>query len=192
MGHRLTVCAVLVAVAAGTGGAAGQEPRATVQTYRGASYTVGDLSLEVFYTIGEPREKAEGERFQSTLSVVAPMGAPGEARGQAPAATEAERAEKLLRGHARATAITVSRDGVETQIAWDRIRAMLFSRQSVAVPLLPPYIPHYRYAVSVTLVDGQRVEADYVSLGTSILQGTTPEGRVQIPWEEVQHVIFER
>jgi len=41
-------------------------------------------------------------------------------------------------------------------------------------------------------VDGERVEADYVNLGTAMLRGTTPNGRVEIPWEEVEHVIFER
>lgn len=187
----VTVAAVVVALA---GGAAGQESRAMVRTHQGISYSVDDLSLEVFYTIGEPKEKKEErEPFRPTIlnvtTAVTPTPGAGE---QMPGAPPGEKEEKLLRGHSRASEIAVWREGVETRIAWDRIRAMQFARKPVVGSGLPPYISHYRYSVSVTLVGGERVDADYVNLGTAILRGITPSGRVDIPWEEVEQVTLER
>ncbi len=189
--QRVGVVTLAIAVAAIGGGAVGQGPSATVRTYQGIAYRIGDPSLEVFYTIGEPEEKKEDlQNFAPTINVTTNTAAPGGAAPAPPPGGEKE--EKLLRGHSRATEITVSREGVESRIHWDRIRAMFFTRKPVAVVGLPPYVTHYRYGVSVTLMDGERVEADYVNLGSAMLRGTTPNGRVDIPWEEVQQVIFER
>src|SRR5574341_1055734 len=141
---RFMVRAVTVgaAVAALVGDPAAQEPSATVRTRQGPSYRVADPSLEVFYTIGEPKEKKEeGQGFQSTINVgvggggyMGGAGGPaGQAAGppEAPGGPGAEKEEKLLRGHARATAISVWKEGAEIQIAWDPIRAMLFARSLV-------------------------------------------------------------
>jgi hypothetical protein len=186
---RTTAAAVLMATLGGV--AAAQEIRATVRTHQGVFYQLGNPSLEVFYTIGEPRERRDEEQtiqsvFQMSTTITAP-GGPGEA-----AAPRGDRDEKLLRGHSRATEITVFKSGVAVQIAWDRIKAMSFLRQPVIASGLPPYVPHNRFAVSVTLVDGERVDADYVNLGTAMLRGTTPTGHVDIPWEDVQSATFDR
>ena len=51
---------------------------------------------------------------------------------------------------------------------------------------------HIRYAASVVLTDGSRVDGDYVNLGTVVLRGQTPEGRVDIPWQDIEVVRFSR
>lgn len=180
MGGAVTIVA---AVAALVGSAAAQETAAVVRTYQGDSYRLAEPSLEVFYTIGEPKEKKAEATAPPTISLTT----------QPPSAEAgAEKEEKLLRGHSRLTEFTVAKDGVETRIAWDRIRALVITRQPVPASGLPPYVSHYRYSASVTLTDGQRVDADYVNLGTTLLRGQTPKGRVEIPWEEVEHIIFDR
>jgi peptidoglycan-associated lipoprotein len=50
---------------------------------------------------------------------------------------------------------------------------------------------HFRYFATAELVDGSRVEGDYVSLGTTVLRGMTPQGRVDIPWQDIENVSFE-
>lgn len=198
MERQLFGMAAVATVLAGlVAGAVAQEPSATVRTHQGLSFKLTDPSLEVFYTIGEPKEKKE-EMLPPIVSVTTALGGIGAAGEQAagapapPPGLGAEKEEKLLRGHAQATGIMVSKEGVEYRIQWDRIRAMFFTRKPVNVVGLPSYVPLYRYGVSVTLVDGERVDADYVNLGGAILRGITPDGRVDIPWEEVQQVIFER
>ena len=42
------------------------------------------------------------------------------------------------------------------------------------------------------LTDGSRVEADYVNLGTTVVRGMTPQGRVDIPWGDVETIRFQR
>src|SRR5574341_2463145 len=128
---RFMVRAVTVgaAVAALVGDPAAQEPSATVRTRQGPSYKVADPSLEVFYTIGEPKEKKEeAQQFGPTINIgggyMGGSGGPaGQAAGppEAPGGPGAEKEEKLLRGRARATAISVWKEGAEIQIAWDRI-----------------------------------------------------------------------
>jgi hypothetical protein len=83
---------------------------------------------------------------------------------------------------------------VTTPIAWDQIRVLRFERQPVAVEglRLPPYIQHYKYSASVTLTSGEKVDAGAVNLGGTIVRGTGPTGRVDIPWQEVEYVLFDR
>ncbi len=185
----MTASAALVAALAA--GAAAQETSATIRTYDGILHKVGDPSLEVFYTIGEPKEKKEEpQSFAPTINVTTSMAAPGGAEAAPPPSGEKE--EKLLRGHSEAKAITVSKEGVESQIYWDRIRTLFFTRRPVDVVGLPSYVPLFRYGVSITLVNGERLDADYVNLGGAMFRGTTPNGRIDLPWQDVQSVIFER
>ena len=171
------------------GSALAQEPSATIRTFGGAAYKVADPSLEVFYTIGDPKEKNEGDsqafKSMSMINVSATAGAPGAEQG-------GEKEAKLLRGHSRLAEVSVSKAGVETRVPWDRIRSLSFARKPVTVAALPPYVPYYRHSVSVMLVDGGRLDADYVNWGAAILRGQTPAGIVDIPWEEVEQVVFER
>jgi hypothetical protein len=187
------VVVVAIVVFSWTDSALSQESRATVRTYQGVSYTLADPSLEVFYTIGEPKEKKDEDRtqqFQPLISVAASAGAPAGGE-QTPGESGSEKVAKLLRGHSRATEIAILKNGVEARIPWDRIRSLSLSRKPVTVAGLPPYVPYYRYSASAVLIDGARVDGDYVNLGTTMLRGQTPTGRVDIPWEQIEQVVLE-
>lgn len=187
--HMVTAVATVAVLLFLAGSAPGQDISATIRTYQGVSYKVADPSLEVFYSIGEPKEKTEGSKFPSMISIT--PGSTG-AGGGGEAAGEAASEAIVLRGHSRANDITLSSQGVETRIAWEQVQAMRFARKPVTVQGLPPYIPCFRYSVSLNLVTGVKVEADYVNLGATIVRGTAPNGRVDIPWEEIEYIIFDR
>ncbi len=195
--HMVMAVAILAVILFLIGSAPGQDIVGTIRTYQGVSYNVADLSLEVFYTIGEPKSIGHNPSQITGIQSTGPMVnitnvSGGPSGGEQPGGGAAE--ERLLRGHSRATDITMWRQGVETRIPLDQIRAMRFGRKPVTVVGLrmPPYVPDYRYSVSVILVTGERVEADYVNLGGTIVGGTVPTGRVEIPWGEVETIVFER
>jgi hypothetical protein len=192
-----TVAAVAAFVLLG-GSALAQESTATVRTYHGAAYRIFDPSLELFYTIGEPKgmeggaTQEAGQRFGSTINISTSGGAsPG---GDQPVAAGAGEAPKLLRGHSTANSITLSSLDVTTVIPWDQIRTLRFERQPVPPGGIrfPSYIPHYKYSASVALTSGEKVEAGSVNLGGAIVRGTGPTGRVEIPWQEVEYIVFDR
>ena len=81
-----------------------------------------------------------------------------------------------------------------TQIPLGNISSITFKRQPVLDSSLPPYVAatHIRYAADIALADGTRIDADYVNLGTVILRGTTPEGRIDIPWQDIEVLRFIR
>jgi hypothetical protein len=197
--HMVAVVAAVAVVMLFTGSAFGQESSATIRTYQGVSYKVADPSLEVFYTIGEPKGMEGGatqgsaaQPFTTMINITPSAGAaPG---GDQAASAGAGEEKKLLRGHSTADSITLSNRGVTTPIAWDQIRVLRFERQPVAVEglRLPPYIPHYKYSASVTLTSGEKVDAGAVNLGGTIVRGTGPTGRVDIPWQEVEYILFDR
>jgi hypothetical protein len=184
----VTAVAAVAIVTVLAAGAAAQESSATVRTYQGLTVKLADPSLEVFYTIGEPKERKEESRFQPGIVVTTNAAAGGAAEQAAPS----EQEPTLLRGHSQAADLAVWRQGVETRFAWDQVRAMRFARTPVTVASLPPYIPYYRYAVTVSLVDGQQVEADYVNLGATVMRGMAQNGRVAIPWQDVEYLVFDR
>jgi hypothetical protein len=51
---------------------------------------------------------------------------------------------------------------------------------------------HFRYAATAVMNDGSRVEGDYINLGTLVLRGQTTEGRLDISWEDIESVRFQR
>jgi len=167
--------------------ATAQDVIAEVRTWTGESWRLSQPSLEIFYTIMPtvPEEEA------------APAGPPAQAIQMAgPVASLKAAFEKKTepqQGHRQTDAVTLSRHGVETQIPLSNIRTLQFVRQPVQQSPLPPYVAptHFRYSAVAELVDGSRVEGDYVNLGTVVLRGLTPKGRVDIPWYEVENVRFE-
>ena len=167
--------------------ATAQDVIAEVRTWTGESWRLSQPSLEIFYTIMPtvPEEEA------------APAGPPAQAIQMAgPVASLKAAFEKKTepqQGHRQTDAVTLSRHGVETQIPLSNIRTLQFVRQPVQQSPLPPYVAptHFRYSAVAELVDGSRVEGDYVNLGTVVLRGLTPKGRVDIPWTEVENVRFE-
>jgi hypothetical protein len=187
--HMVTAVAAIAIVMLMAGGALGQESSATIHTYQGVSYKLTDPSLEVFYTIGEAKGTTEGAKLPSMISISTSATAGG---GEQAAGGGQEAG--LLRGHSRANEITIANQGVETRVPLEQIRALRFTRTPASVGglQLPPYVPYYRYSVSVSLIGGEHVDADYVNLGGTIVRGTAPNGRVEIPWEEVESIVFER
>ena len=198
--HKTTVAAITMVVVMLTGTALAQDTSATIRTYQGIAYKVADPSLEVFFTIGEPKgtegSASQGsggyQSFGTMINVSSTSSAGG--GGDQSAGGGAAKDGGLLRGHYPANHITVSNQGVEKRIAWDQIRAMRFARKPVTIAglQLPPYVPHYKYAVSVSLMSGEQMEADYVNLGATVVRGIMPGGRVEIPWGEIETIVFDR
>ncbi len=174
--------AVLAGLAGTAVPAVAQDMTAQVRTWVGESWRLTQPSLEVFYTIMPP-EGEKPERVNTVVNVQAAV-------EDLPALRE--QVERPLQGHRQSGVVTLSRGGVETQIPLASIRSLQFFRQPVEKSSLPPYVAatHFRYAATAVLVDGSRVEADYVNLGTTVLRGMTPEGRVDIPWQEIEKVRF--
>jgi hypothetical protein len=167
-----------------------QEVIAEVRTWTGASWRLSQPSLEIFYTIMP-------EVTEEEAAPAAKEGAPAQAIQMAGSIqslkTAFEKKPEPKHGHRQTDAITLFRHGVETQIPLAKIRTLQFLRQLAPQSPLPPHVAptHFRYAAVAELVDGSRVEGDYVNLGTAVLRGLTPQGRVDIPWHEVEIVRFE-
>jgi len=82
----------------------------------------------------------------------------------------------------------------ERRIPLEAIKDLAFRRIQVSGSTLPPYVAptHFRYAASALLTDGSRVDGDYVNLGSAVLRGLTPQGRVEVPWQDIEVVRFSR
>jgi hypothetical protein len=184
-------------------GAAAQDVTAAVRTWSGQALELAQPSLEVFYTIVSKAQESSAAAGSSSVGQVTGMGNMGlgglGAQYVDPSLVTLNRlfgsqAPDTIQGHRQAQDIMVYRDGVATQIALGRIASLAFTRQAVTDSSLPPYIAasHVRSAATVLLTDGTRVDANYVNLGTMLLRGTTPGGRVDIPWQDIQTVEFRR
>ena len=185
--------------------AAAQDVTAEVRTWSGQSLHLSQPSLEVFYTI-VPKEEGPGESQAPGAGGGAPgsMGAGGgsgsligtEVKGSIQNLTKlfSGGGPQPLQGNRQADTVTIRQAGVERRIPVETIKDLAFKREQVSNSTLPPYIAatHFRYAASILLNDGSRVDGDYVNLGTIILRGLTPQGRVDIPWQEVEVVRFSR
>jgi hypothetical protein len=99
-------------------------------------------------------------------------------------------------GRRQRDTIPVYRGSVETQVPLATLATLTFTRQPARDGIhLPPYVApggRYQYGATAVLVDGSRIEGDYVNLGTTLLRGTTPQGRVDIPWEDIAVIRFTR
>jgi hypothetical protein len=197
----LLLAATTLAVPVAT--AAAQEVTATVRTWSGQSLQLSQPSLEAFYTIVSKTQESTSSSAGGRVGQVTSMGNLGlgsiGTQYQDPSLFTLNRlfgsqAPDTIQGHRQAGDITVYRGGVATQIALDRIASLAFTRQAVKDSSLPPYVAgsHTRSAATVVLTDGARVDADYVNLGAMLLRGTTPGGRVDIPWQDIQTVEFRR
>ncbi len=186
--HVLVGLAALVGLAGVAPPVMAQEVTAEVRTWSGESWRLMQPSLEVFYTI-LPKGKAGGgsNGMQSLASSVTGGGILERTH------TREAQAPAPMQGHKRREVVTLFREGAETQIPLARIKSLQFFRQPVEKSPLPPYLAgtHFRYFATAELVDGSRVEGDYVSLGTTVLRGMTPQGRVDIPWQDIENVRFE-
>jgi hypothetical protein len=199
LAYLVKVGALLVAfLALWVAPSAAQDASAEVRTWAGQSWRLAQPSLEVFYTIpvpakggppdtyGAPQASAGGAAAsKSSLSMSGPLAA---------LETFFDSGPGPRHGHRQAEYITIRRGPVETQLSISNIASLTFTRQLVTGSHLPPYYVnrHFRYAATAVMNDGSRVEGDYVNLGTLVLRGQTAEGRLDISWEDIESVRFQR
>ncbi|MBI3827458.1 MAG: hypothetical protein HY294_15805 [Candidatus Rokubacteria bacterium] len=178
-----------------------QDRVAEVKTWDGRTWRLSQPTFEVFYTIMAPGAPALDGGGPAAPSGGGPMIIPqtmGAQRGFGTLQAEAQALERRgvdsTQGRRARNTLTVSRAGVETQVPVERIASLVLSRAPVTINRLPPHVAraHFRYAARIVLIDGAVVDADAVSLGTTILRGTAAEGRVDVPWEAIESVRFTR
>jgi hypothetical protein len=189
--NALVVAVALTVLVAGNAPAGGQTLNAEVRTWTGQVYQLADPSLEVLYTIMLPK-KDEGAAPSETGS--APSAKTPMLFGSAGAISQfLDKQPEPLLGHRQSETVTLRKDGAEIRLPLASVGALVFKRQP-ARSTLPPYVApeHYRYSATAVLDDGSRIEADYVSLGTTFLRGHTAHGRVDIPWQQIETVRFTR
>jgi hypothetical protein len=97
-------------------------------------------------------------------------------------------------GRRQQDTVRFSRQGVEVHVPVANLTSLVFTRNLVQRSGLPPYaaLAHFRHGATAVLVDGSQIEADYVNLGTGILRGGTPQGTIDIPWDEIEVIRFRR
>lgn len=162
-----------------------QPQTAEVRSRTGQVWHLAKPSLERASTLvwGEespaPASTSKGSTTGMSATPQAPPGAP--AKGH-----EVKQARRLL------DTLTVHQGGTEIHIPLAAIRMLVLTREPVAQSPLPPYLSpsHFRYAASVMLNDGVRIQGDYINLGATVLRGDTRDGRVEIAWEEIESIRF--
>ena len=184
-----------------------QDLTADVRTWGGQSLKLDQASFEVFYTIFPPQNedsgggggKAGGMEGLSASSARVNSGSDRLQAAQVFGSLRSigallDRGPEPMQGNKRRDYVTLSSGGVERQIPVTSIASVAFQRRQVENSTLPPYVArqHYRYGATVMLLDGSRVDGDYVNLGTALLRGTIPEGRVEIPWQDIETIRFAR
>lgn len=185
---KIAIGVMVLAVTAGP--ARAQSPTADVRTYAGQTYRLTDASLEVLYTIMLPKKDEGGPAEDApTTGAKTPM-----LFGSAAAVSRfLDKGPEPLQGRRQSETLTLSKDGVETRVALAEVSTLTFMRQRIRSGLPPHVAPqHYRYAATAVMVDGTIVEGDYVNLGTTVVRGGTPHGRIDIPWEQIETVRFTR
>ena len=182
---RLIIGLAGVAIAVAPGAA--QEPVAEVRTWSGETLRLSQPSLEVFYTI--PVKGEDTPPADAAASTPPPM-LFGSASSLAGAL---EKKPEPLSGQRQAESVTFQKGAVERRIPLLSVASLAFTRRPV-VSALPAYLAatHFRYAATAVLLDGTTAEADYVNLGTTILRGTASDGRIEIPWHEIETLRFVR
>ena len=191
---RTLIVAAAAASAMLLGGAtpaSSQTPGAEVRTWSGEVYQLAEPSLEVLYTIVVPG-KGEGPQppeAGASTGAAAPM-----LFGSAGSISRfLEDQPEPLQGRRQSETITLHKGDARIRLDVASIATLAFVRHP-ARSTLPPYVAseHYRYSATATLNDGSRIQADYVSLGTTFLRGRTAHGRVDVPWQHIETVRFTR
>ena len=207
MTPRMLIGSLALAVtSAAASPAAAQDVTAEVRTWSGQSVQLSQPSLEVFYTILPKTEEGGGGGYSGASAGGAP-GTMGSGSGSgSQIGTEIsgsirslsklfkDKGPEPLQGNRQILTVSLTQAGVERRIPLDAIKDLAFTRTQVADSTLPPYVAptHFRYAASALLTDGSRVDGDYVNLGTATLRGLTSQGRVEIPWQDIEVVRFSR
>jgi hypothetical protein len=190
IGNALKIAIGLALVTATAGSAVAQSITAEVHTFAGQTYRLTDISLEVLYTIVPPRKDDLGPA--ETAPTTGPR-TPMLFGSAAQIGRFLDRGPDPLQGQRQREIVTLRKNGVDVQIPLAALDSLSFTRTRI-VSTLPPYVAaeHYRHAATAVLLDGSRVEGDYVNLGTTFLRGRTASARVDIPWQEIETVRFTR
>lgn len=206
MTRFVLIATVVGMLASSLGPAAAQDTTVTVevQTRSGLSLRLAQPIVEVRYTVVRP---PSGGSDAAPPGGQAPPGAGaglgtmagggsepqiiGSASGLAKMFTPGP---EPLRAQREKNTLTLFSGETELRIPIDRLASLTVSRQRVSQSPLPPYIAptHVRHAAVAVLVDGSTVEGDYVSFGTAVLSGTTPQGRIELPLDDIEHLRFSR
>jgi hypothetical protein len=190
----VTALLVMAAISPGTA----QETTAEVRTWSGQSVVLAGPWVDVFYTA--PPRSAGGAAAPAVPGVppAPPMGAGGpraEIRGSLqPPMQAVEEGPQHLGAQRETSVLTFSRAGVELKVPLERLATLTIARQPVAGSSLPPYVSptHQRYGATAILTDGSRIDADYLNFGTAVLRGMTSQGRVDVPFDEIESIRFTR
>ncbi len=179
-----------------------QETTAEVRMWNGQAVRLSQPTLEVFYTIlpvqlpeaGSGLPPGPGSMMGLARAFTSPRYSGSYFGSLQAEAASLDRGGDPTQGRRQRDSITLTRDGVETQVPVASIATLVFSRTPVTENRLPPYVAvsHFRYAARAVLLDGSTVEGDSVNLGTTILRGATPQGRVDIPWNTIESIRFSR
>ena len=175
---------------------AAQDTSAEVRTWAGQSWRLAQPSLEIFYTIPAPAKGATDSYGAAPAGGAGTAGKSSLSMSGTVQALESffDSGPEPRQGRRQAEYITIRRGAVETRLPLASITSLTFTRQSVSNSSLPPYLVgrHFRYAATAVMTDGSRLEGDYINLGTLILRGQTAEGRLDISWEDIESVRFQR
>lgn len=182
-----------------------QDLNAELRTWAGQSLQLGQVSIEVFYTIVPPPKDDDQGGATGSMEGVSTLDRDirtGAGRMEAlqlfgsmrSLGAMLDRGPDPMQGNKSSDSVTLYRGGVAQQVPVTSIATMMFDRTPVRGSGLPPYVApsHYRFAATAILTDGRRVEGDYVNLGTAIIRGTTREGKVEVPWQDIESIRFIR
>jgi hypothetical protein len=212
---RLLLSAVMLMTLAPSVSVA-QEVTAEVRTWSGQTLTGKDPTLEIFYTIlpsvtaplggggggysptapgGPTPPGASGEIAQPPATIgVGSVGFQAGTALAAAAGTLLPAGPVSKQGRRQQDFVRLSREGAEIAVPFANLASLLFTKTLVHPRALPPYVAlkHFRHGVTAVLADGSKIDGDYVNLGTALLRGATPQGTIDIPWEEIESVRFRR
>lgn len=171
--------------------AVAQEIVAEIETWRGATLSIGQPSLEVLYTtVPAPITNVAGVQL-------AGAGA-GSGGGQAAGAmtsgttrtvreTEIGAGPQPIQGRRSQAFVTFVSKGVEMRVPFERIAAMLIERRVVQSNMLPHYAePVTQFVATATLTDGSTIDGASVNFGSALLRGVVPQGTIELPLEDVK------
>jgi hypothetical protein len=196
---RTVWIAGLTLVVLGGGVAGGQEAAVDVRTWAGQALRLSSPSFENFYTVvpSPPPGVVAAPTLQTSAMAVGSAATTTNVQAGATRPIEgyvAPQAADSKQGRRQQNVITLTRGGVEIHVPLTSVTTMTFVRAPMTTSSLPPYArgDHYRYSATLDLTDGSQVAGDYVNLGTAVLRGTTPQGTVDIPWQDIQTLRFQR
>jgi hypothetical protein len=180
-----------------------QDVIADVRSWDGRTWRITSPAFEVFYTVVPPP-------VQGTVGAPTLSGGAGASQQGGTTSTTIQfdpyftrrpqegyalaQGPSLKQGTRQQTALTLVNNGISTGVPIASIATLTFARQQVSNSGLPPHLApdEFRHGATVVLTDGSRVTGDYVNLGTAVLRGATPHGTVDIPWQQIETVRFQR